>query len=806
MKKLFINTFFLLGASACSAGEVKTVGQNDAAPVDAIARISVANPSTFARPDTVISVSMNELGAVAGEAVQVWLNGKPVTTQMVDMDGDKKHDKVLFVTQLQANETQEFVIDNNVVEQPLVTRTQAEVSIKQGGKWQGKKYLGGEFNNVSEITPPPQYTDHSEYIRYEGPGIESDQIGYRIYLDWRNGFDIFGKKTEKMVLQNVGQDGYDSYHKMADWGADILKVGSSLGAGGYGFWNGEKVEFVSKVEQRSATVTVNGPLYSALAIDYKQWNTGSSTVDLKADLSMRAGSPMVDVNLNTSAPLDNLAIGLVAHEGSELLIGDLDITGEAWSYVASFGKQSLFDDNLGMLLMFKKRDFVEQTRDQNSYVVVLKPRGTHVQYAFGALWSGQTDGVQTREQFITALETEVERRTLAPRLRIQSQSSRSLQTLSALEISAQLAKSETERRGDSLIHGKFDNVRDRTTQWTYTTGLLMQALDDVAQVNKEVYLSQYAKRVMDSYLDPVEVIKGYVPTKYNIDDINSGKMIQRLYARTGEAKYRAAIDILASSLEKHPKTSEGALWHKKRYPHQLWLDGVYMGMPFLAGVGLMQDDEHKLKEAVNEFVIARAHLRDPDTGLYFHAWDEAKQQVWADPETGRSRYVWSRGLGWYAMALVDILDVIPVDRQDLRQPLLDIIPELANSLLSTQDESGVWYQIMDMPTAPGNYLEASGSAMFTYFLAKGIIQGYLPEQYKEPALKAYNGLVKEFVSIHTDGSYHLNNICEVAGLGFGRDGSYRYYMSERLVSNDPKGLAPAIMAGVQISILSNIKE
>jgi rhamnogalacturonyl hydrolase YesR len=253
----------------------------------------------------------------------------------------------------------------------------------------------------------------------------------------------------------------------------------------------------------------------------------------------------------------------------------------------------------------------------------------------------------------------------------------------------------------------------------------------------------------------------------------------------------------------HPRTAEGAFWHKLRYPHQLWLDGVYMGMPFLAGVGVMQGDHEKLAEAVNEFSIARSHLRDAETGLYYHAWDEAREQEWADPETGRSRHFWSRGVGWYAMALVDILDVIPVEESELRQPLLDMIPELAESLVKVQDETGTWFQILDMPNEPGNYREASGTAMFTYFLAKALNKGYLPETYRGAAELAYRGLVNEFISVDAEGAFHLTDICSTAGLGYGRDGSFEYYMSEKVVSNDPKGLAPAMMALLQINELVN---
>lgn len=810
MKKahlLYALPFLMLG---CDNAPETSVAQSTAvAPASqgisetsSIASLDVSNPSEFARPDTLIRLSLNELGLSDGP-LQVWEGDAAQPTQLLDDDGDNKPDRLVFLTGLDPAATHSYVINRQVAELELLSRSHAEVSIKEGGEWQDKVYVGGTFKNVDHVTTPPQYTDHSEWIRYEGPGIESDRVGYRIYLDWRNGFDIFGKKAPGLALQNVGQDGYDSYHEMSDWGADILKVGTSLGMGGYGFWDGTKTILVSEVAERSVTIRADGPILASLDIDYKEWNTGLTSVDMKAELSMQAGSPMVDVNLETSKSLENLAIGLVAHPGTELMMGDLDITGEAWSYMASFGTQTLFEDNLGMVVLFRKMDLIEQTQDESSYVLVMKPRGTKLSYAFGALWSGQEGGVQTQEELEAFLLAEVERRTLPPRIRLKTATSEKLGTLSPIDISIGLASSEMERRGDSLSYGGFDAVNGYPSKWSYTTGLLSQSLDDLSIATGNATFAEFAAKTMDSYVDEDGFILTYKPADFNIDQINSGKMLQRMYARNNDGRYRVAIDSLAEQMVNHPRTSEGAFWHKQRYPHQLWLDGVYMGMPFLAGVGVMQGDDAKLEEATREFTIARSHLRDPETGLYYHAWDEAKEQIWADPETGRSHYVWARGLGWYAMALVDILDVIPTDKTELREPLLAIIPELAETLIQTQDETGTWFQIMDMPEAPGNYREASGSAMFTYFLAKAINMGYLPDTYTAAVEKAYAGLVSEFVSINADGSYDLNNICRVAGLGFGRDGSYRYYMSEPVAVNDPKGLAPAIMAGIQVSELSN---
>jgi rhamnogalacturonyl hydrolase YesR len=800
----------LLASTACDrSNEAPATAAEPAAPEpvavetpQVIAGLQVSNPSEIARPDTLLSFSLIELGVTDGP-LQVWQGDIAQATQLVDDNADDRPDRLVFLADLDAAATHEFVIDRLEAGQDVAARAFAEVSIKTGGQWQDREYAGGTFKNVDHVTPPPQYTDHSKYIRYEGPGIESDVVGYRVYLDWRNGFDVFGKTRPGLVLREVGQDGYDSYHEMADWGADILKVGQSLGMGGFGAWNGENAVLVSETAGRSTTILSSGPIYSSLRIEYLEWNTGKDTVDLAATLSMQAGSPLVDVDLELSQPLDKLAVGIVAHPDTELLMGDLDITGEAWSYMASFGRQTLFDDELGMAVLFRKKDLIEHTRDENSYVLVMRPRGKTLSYAFGALWSGAENGVKTREELETWLAQAAIERTIPPRVRLKTEVSKQAVSFGPLDVARNLALSELQRRGDGLSFGGWDTVRKSPSKWSYTTGLLMEAMDDVSAATGDPRFAAYARRTIDSYLEDDGTIRTYKPDDFNIDNINSGKMLLRLQERHGDARYLAAIGSLAAQLEDHPRTSDGAFWHKERYPHQLWLDGVYMGMPFLAAVGAMHGDAAKMDEAVGEFLVTRNRLRDAETGLYYHAWDEAKVQEWADPETGRSPHFWGRGLGWYAMALVDILDVIPVEETELRKPLLEIIPELAASLVNTQDESGTWFQVMDMPDEPGNYREASGSAMFTYFLAKALNKGYLPDSYREAAEKGYRGLVAEFVAVDVEGAYNLTNICATAGLGYGRDGSFHYYMSERVVKNDPKGLAPAIMAMLQVAELLN---
>ena len=777
-------------------------------PGEQVAEIVLSNPSGFERPDENVRVRLSKLGLDAGDVNHLVAMGDKdvLASQLIDYDGDGEIDSLVFNAGFSAAETRRVRIINFDTEpQAFARRTQAEISVKTGGTWEDRKYVGGKFKNVESLTPPPQYTDHSEYIRYEGPGIESDKVGYRVYLDWRNGFDIFGKKVPDLVLQNVGHDGYDAYHEMADWGMDVLKVGEAAGMGGYGFWDGQKLHRVADVQQRSVRILDNGPIFSQLEILYQGWSAGDRQTDLSARLSMQAGSRLVQSRLHLSEALDNIAVGIVRHPDTVFLEGDLEISGHAWTYVASWGRQSLADDHLGMMLLFKRQDRSKQAEDEHNYVSVLKPRDGKVEYYFGAVWEQEPGGIATEAEFRSLLEREAEKLTLPLRMQLRTAVTAAavgndVDAAAALEWSRRLADSEMARNGDDLSYGGFDHVSNRDAAWRYTTGLLAQALDDLYLAGQGDDYADWARKTIDSYITDDGQIRGYKVEEYNIDKINSGKMLLRLYERTGDEKYLAAAGRLRDQLADHPRTSEGAFWHKEKYPWQLWLDGVYMGMPFLAQYAVMTGDEEGLEEAVNEFLVSRKHLRDPETGLYYHAWDEKRQQDWADPQTGLSRHFWSRGLGWYAMALVDVLDFIPEDRPDLRDPLIEIVHELADTLLKYRTDQG-WLQVTDMPGGPGNYPEASGSSMYVYMLTKAVNRGYLGSEYAADAVDAYTDLVRNFINVEADGKVSLENICAVAGLGFGRDGSYGYYMSEPVMANDPKGTGPFIMAGIQVSEL-----
>lgn len=783
----------------------------------AIAELEVANPSDFERRDTGVYLSYYDLGLGLGQGpaphVVVRAADAVLPSQAVDSDGDSAPDGVLLLVDLAPAESKTLTLVSEAGSpQEFPKRTQAQISHKVGGQWRPREkepnlqeYVGGSFQNVQRLTSPPQNTDHSFFIRYEGPGIESDKVGYRIYLDWRNGFDIFGKKVDRPVLQDVGLDGYESYHHMSDWGMDLLKVGESLGTGAFGFWNGKRVELVSKVREWEAAITNNGSSYSSFRIAYKGWQIHNKTVDLSADFSMTAGSRMVQTRLRLSDGLPNLAVGIVKHPGTEAVQGPTNITGQAYTYLGSWGKQSLNDDLLGMAVLFKKGALASQPTDPQNYVAVVTPSGSRFDYYFLAAWSGEPGGVKTKEEFVRYLDQETEKLTLAPRVRLETALSKAAKAIpiraeAALGWSKKLADSELERKTLSYRYDGWDEFRQRKPEFEYDiVGLLPLAYDELNAVAPDPKYGQVIEQVTGSYVTDDGRILAYREGDYNIDAVLPGRVLLRLYDRTRHDKYKTAAGVLRRQLRKHPRTSEGAFWHKKRYPWQLWLDGVYMGMPFLAEYSARFENNQSLDEVVTEFTVARTRLRNGETGLYAHAWDEKKKQDWADPRTGLSKHAWGRGLGWFAMALLDVLDAIGENDIAHRRPLIDMVRELAPALVKHQDAAThTWWQILDMPRALGNYREATASAMFTYFFAKAARKGYLDSSYRAVALQSYQGLVGQFVRVHPDGKISLTNGCLVGGLGYGRDGSYRYYMSEPVVNNDPKGTGPFILAGIEV--------
>jgi unsaturated rhamnogalacturonyl hydrolase len=361
-----------------------------------------------------------------------------------------------------------------------------------------------------------------------------------------------------------------------------------------------------------------------------------------------------------------------------------------------------------------------------------------------------------------------------------------------------LAASEMKRQGDSLFLGKNPKAK-----WAYETGVFLKGLEAIWARTGDAKYYDYLKAVIDSYLEPDGTIKTYKLDDYNLDNINCGKLVLSLYQKTGEEKYRKAALLLRKQLEDQPRTKEGGFWHKKIYPYQMWLDGIYMASPFLAQFSRMFDKPAGFDEVANQIVWIESHTRDRRTGLLYHGWDESRQQEWADPKTGCSQSFWGRAMGWYAMAIVDILDSMP-EKHPRRTAVIDILKRLSKAVASYQDsQSGLWYQVVDQGKRDKNYLEASASSMFVYALAKGVRNGYLDKEYAAVAAKGYEGLTKHLIKVDPDGTVSLTQICSVGGLGGPqkRNGTFAYYMSEPVVANDLKGVGAFLMASIEIDQL-----
>lgn len=342
---------------------------------------------------------------------------------------------------------------------------------------------------------------------------------------------------------------------------------------------------------------------------------------------------------------------------------------------------------------------------------------------------------------------------------------------------------------------------DSVGAWNYTPGLVSSAMIELWKKTGDKKYYEYAKAYADQFIGEDGQINRYKREDFNIDKVNSGKFLFELYRSTGDERYKKAIEILRDQLNDHPRTSEGGFWHKKRYPNQMWLDGLYMGSPFYAQFGKEFDEPAAFDDVVNQFVTVQRHTYNSEVGLNYHGWDESKEQQWADSITGCSPNFWGRAMGWYSMALVDVLDFIPESHPD-RQKILDILNVVAAGIKKYQDaDSGLWYQVLDKGNMEGNYLEASASCMFVYCLQKATRMNYIGKEYRAVAEKGYQGILNKLIKENEDGTISLTNVCAVAGLGGNpyRSGSYEYYIGELVRDNDPKGVGPFILASLEMN-------
>jgi unsaturated rhamnogalacturonyl hydrolase len=374
-----------------------------------------------------------------------------------------------------------------------------------------------------------------------------------------------------------------------------------------------------------------------------------------------------------------------------------------------------------------------------------------------------------------------------------------------LQWSVRMADSEIARRGDRPVWKQGGKAK-----WDYSAGLFTLSLLKLdEQVHNPDYV-KFAENTIGSFITTNGDIQGYKVAEYQLDAINPGKTVLALWQLTREERYQKAAALLRKQLDTQPRTSEGGFWHKQRYPHQMWLDGLYMGAPFYAGYARLFDGPiSDYDDVAKQIRLVSTHTYDPATGLFYHGWDESKEQPWAIKATGTSSNFWGRAIGWYAMALVDVLDYFPTNHS-ARPEIIATFQKLCGGVVKYQDpKTGLWYQVLDQGDRKGNYLEATASSMFVYAMAKGVNHGYLSRDYVPAIEKGYRGIIGNLIKYDGDRKWSLTQCCSVAGLGGtpskgrARDGSFDYYVGEPIVANDLKGVGPFILAGIELQQLLN---
>lgn len=353
-------------------------------------------------------------------------------------------------------------------------------------------------------------------------------------------------------------------------------------------------------------------------------------------------------------------------------------------------------------------------------------------------------------------------------------------------------------------------------KWSYVMGIELEAMLDTYLKYGDENIRKYCQMYTDTMINAKGEIRGYRLEDYNLDQIRTGHFVARMYQLYPEAKNRKALETLMKQMKKQPRTKEGVYWHKAIYAYQVWLDGIFMGLPYHAMTANMFLKDKKAQKIYDDAVdqIKKTYERtlDPKTGLNRHAWDETHTMFWADKQTGLSQHCWGRAQGWYTMALIELLDALP-ENYSRRGEVIELLKKDLDAVIKWQDKkTGVWYQVMDSPEREGNYLESTCSSMFAYSLLKAYRKGYLGAKYRDAGIKAYKGILNNFIRVNDDKTISLTRCCSVAGLGPGagpyvkkpnlrRDGSYQYYLSEPIRDNDAKGVGPFIWASLEMEAL-----
>lgn len=361
----------------------------------------------------------------------------------------------------------------------------------------------------------------------------------------------------------------------------------------------------------------------------------------------------------------------------------------------------------------------------------------------------------------------------------------------------------SEKMANTIIANYPKDFNEGGRPWSYVVGTVLNSFETLYLKTGDEKYKTYIDSTVQNEFNADSTMKTYKPADYSTDQVCEGNALLFLYEQSRGTKYKTALQTVRSQLDGHPRTSDGGFWHKQRYPYQMWLDGLYMAEPFYAryNVVLNNSSTADFDDIARQFILMETHARDTVTGLLYHGWDEKKVQSWANQITGCSKCFWGRGMGWYGMALVDVLDYFP-ESHPQRAELISIFQRLMNALVKFQEpKSNCWYQVVDYTVtghgaSDGNYLESSATIMYTYCLLKGVRKGYLDDNYRTIGTNAYKGFLKTFVT-ESEGNVIINKTCAGAGLSDNRNGTFSYYINEKITSNSALAMAPFIMASLE---------
>ena len=737
--------------------------------------VTVVNPLPSPRTSASIVIALAEIRGKARflepqSTVVFDESSRIVMSQLVDTDGDERPDELLFQADFGASETKAFTL------QCSPRRPPARETFKVYGRFARERHDDFAWEN-----------DRIAHRMY-GPALES----------WAkepltsSGVDVWCKRTPRLVVNDWYMT--DRYHEDNGEGADFYSVGKSRGCGGIGIWSSEKLH-VSRnfVDSR---VLANGPIRLIFELTYAPWDVGRVKVAEKKRITLDAGHRFDRFESTFHVDGDQtrlaLAIGIARHEGGAASVDPRDGALVSW--------ETLKKDNghLGCAVVAPAGEVTDYRQTETDYLLMTatSPRVPSIYFA-GFAWDRGGEVVDG-----TAWSQQV--RNFANEL------------AAPLSINLQVRTADPDRnkhRVSSWSSEMCETVMRRfpaglVDKWEYDLGLVLRGFERAWRRTKNRKYMDYVRRTIDSLVDANGGIRGYVADSYNIDAINEGKVLFAVEGDTPAAKekerYLRPLRLLRSQMQHQPRTKEGGFWHKGIYPHQMWLDGAYMAAPFLAEFAVRFDESPLLDDVASQILLLEKHLRDPNTGLLSHGWDESLQQRWANPQTGVSSQFWGRGMGWYAMAVVDVLEIMPPNHP-ARGALREVLQRLATAIARVQDPaSGVWWQVLDAGGREKNFREASASAMFVYTVAKAVNLGWLDRGQYEPVVRrGYDGIIDEFVEVDPRGDVNLKSVCRVAGLGGYpyRDGSYAYYTSTEVVPNDPKGVGAFILASLELEQL-----